>query len=151
MDPWYIQRQTSGGHLHFWFWFWFWFLVCFGFFFQTKEKKLFLLSLTCVETSEWSEEQNRDCSPLYKNHLDARSELKMKISMALALLFLPCPIVQQEGRCWALVWAAQARQRSALRVLQYLWDPSVCWYAKALGGAAEQELKYQCGCRMREG
>lgn len=71
--------------------------------------------------------------------------------MALALLFLPCPIVQQEGRWWPLVWAAQTRKHSALRALQYLWDPGICWYAKALGGAAEQELKYQYGCRMWEG
>lgn len=84
-----------------------------------------LLSLTYVETSEGSEEQNRDSYPLYKNHLDAGSGLKMK--MALALLFLPCPIVQQEVRWWCLVWAAQARQCSAVRALQLLWDSSICW------------------------
>lgn len=132
---------------------------CFGFgfclvfviLFHTKENKLFLLSITCVETSEWSEEQNRDCYPLYKSHLDAGSELKIKMSMTLALFFLPCPTVQQEGRYQALVWAAQARQCSALKVLQYLWHPGFCWYAKALGGAAEQKLKYQYGCRTWEG
>lgn len=84
---------------------------CFGFgfclvfviLFHTKDNKLFLLSITCVETSEWSEEQNRDCYPLYKSHLDAGSELKIKMSMTLALFFLPCPTVQQEGRYQALV------------------------------------------------
>lgn len=133
-----------------WCWFWFWilvcFLICFSFSYQGEQ---LLLSLTCVKTSEWSEEQNRDCYPHYKNHLDAGSGLKMKMSMALALLFLRCPLVQQEGRWWCLVWAAQARQCSALRVLQFLWDSGICWYAKALGGAAE--LKYQYGCRMWEG
>lgn len=53
----------------------------FRFLFHTKENKL-LLSFTCVETSEWSEEQNRDCYCLYKDHLHARSELKMKMSVA---------------------------------------------------------------------
>lgn len=65
------------------------FLVFVFVFFHAKENRLFLLSLTCVETSEWSEEQNRDCYPLYKSHLDAGSKLKIKMSMTLTLFFLP--------------------------------------------------------------
>lgn len=65
------------------------------------------------------------------------------MSMVLALLFLISTLVQREDRLQALGLGCMSK---AARCSQVLWVPGVCWYAKALGGAAEQKLEYRCDC-----